>query len=514
MAASAWKAAYLSGSRELSPAERLKRMTGFEAAPAPEHGPGAQILTLRGSDGQKRGEILFRPDSAVAFDPESAHAAEAVEQFTGGLVAAAEWRGLTPEERAQKTREHGFAAAGGFTVSDPADPSVEATGEQADLITGRIDLATGAPSATLYHEAAHAWLAAFRRAGRLTDADVAKLREAYGPSPTDPAWFNEEKFADDIKEIGAETDYGSLHGGRFPLARRFVAAVRRFAGAARAGESRRAAASGARQAIFENIVYGRAFEGVGDFAAVPAASADGKAGKDSPLAGASTAPGAKGETKAADGEGKPDAAPEQKPAKPAPAPRAGDEWTAATPQGDIRVGGRWVLLPRDRFISDTDPRYDFSLQNRSRDAALGSAEQVAAIAANFDPLRLLDAPDTAAGAPVAVPVTLDGEKYYMVLSGNGRFRALDALDADHRGDLYRAPIQAFADERGIKYDPAHMTAEQRPRLVRVMTRRPAGVTLRRIAELSNQNTVLQMTDAERAYSDAALIERDGTADLF
>ncbi|MDD3582907.1 MAG: hypothetical protein PHG74_02675 [Kiritimatiellae bacterium] len=516
MAASAWKAAYLSGDRSLSPAERLKRMTGFEAAPAPEHGPGAQILTLRGSDGQKRGEILFRPDSAVAFDPESAHAAEAVEQFTGGLVAAAEWRALTPEERAQKTREHGFVAAGGFTVTDPADPSVEATGAQADILTGRIDLAPDAPSAELYHEAAHAWLAAFRRAGKLTDADVARLREAYGPSPTDPAWFNEEKFADDIKEIGAETDYGSDHGGRFPLARRFVSAVRRFAGAARAGEARRAAASGARQAIFENIVYGRAFEGVGDFAAVPAASVDGKAGKDSPLAGASTAPGAaetpetrnpKPETPETRNQ-KPET-PEtrnQKPETPA--------WAAATPQGNIRVGGRWVLLPRDRFISDTDPRYDFSLQNRSRDAALGSSEQVASIVANFDALRLLDAPDTAAGAPVAVPVTIDGKEYYMVLSGNGRFRALDALEADHRGDLYRKPVQAFADERGIPYDAAHMTAEARPRLVRVLTRRPVGVTLQRLAELSNQNTVLQMTDAERAYSDAALIERDGTAGLF
>jgi proteasome lid subunit RPN8/RPN11 len=511
MAASAWKAAYLSGSRELSPAERLRRMTGFEAAPAPEHGPGAQILTLRGSDGQKRGEILFRPDSAVAFDPESAHAAEAVEQFTGGLITAAEWRALTPEERAQKTREHGFVAAGGFTVTDPADPSVEATGAQADILTGRIDLAPDAPSAELYHEAAHAWLAAFRRAGKLTDADVARLREAYGPSPTDPAWFNEEKFADDIKEIGAETDYGSLHGGRFPLARRFVAAVRRFAGAARAEESRRAAASGARRALFENIVYGRAFEGVGDFAAVPAASADGKAGRDSPLAGASTAPDAaetpKPETPETRNQ-KPET-PEtrnQKPETPA--------WTAATPQGNIRVGGRWALLPRDRFISDTDPRYDFSLQNRSRDAALGSSEQVASIVANFDALRLLDAPDTAAGAPVAVPVTIDGKEYYMVLSGNGRFRALDALDANHRGDLYRKPVQAFADERGIPYDPAHLTAEARPRLVRVLTRRPVGVTLQKLAELSNQNTVLQMTDAERAYSDAALIERDGTAGLF
>jgi DNA repair protein RadC len=197
----------------------------------------------------------------------------------------------------------------------------------------------------------------------------------------------------------------------------------------------------------------------------------------------------------------------------------GSRWTAATPQGNLRVGGHWVIAPRDRFISDTDPRYDFSLQNRSRDAALGSSEQVAQIVANFDAARLLDSPDTATGAPVALPVTLKGadgknETFYMVLSGNGRFRALDQLDADHRGDEYRNPVKAFADERGIPYDPADMSEAARPRLVRALTRPPVGTTYQRIAELSNQNAVLQMTDAERAYSDAALIERDGTADLY
>ena len=197
----------------------------------------------------------------------------------------------------------------------------------------------------------------------------------------------------------------------------------------------------------------------------------------------------------------------------------GSRWTAATPQGNLRVGGHWVIAPRDRFISDTDPRYDFSLQNRSRDAALGSSEQVAQIVANFDAARLLDSPDTATGAPVALPVTLKGadgknETFYMVLSGNGRFRALDQLDAAHRGDEYRNPVKAFADERGIPYDPADMSEAARPRLVRALTRPPVGTTYQRIAELSNQNAVLQMTDAERAYSDAALIERDGTADLY
>jgi hypothetical protein len=136
----------------------------------------------------------------------------------------------------------------------------------------------------------------------------------------------------------------------------------------------------------------------------------------------------------------------------------GSRWTAATPQGNLRVGGHWVIAPRDRFISDTDPRYDFSLQNRTRDAALGSAEQVAEIVAKFDALRLLDSPDTANGAPVAIPLTLknaDGknETFYMVLSGNGRFRALDKLDADHRGDEYRKPIQTFADAASYPTSP-------------------------------------------------------------
>ncbi|MDX9868930.1 MAG: hypothetical protein RBT78_13505, partial [Kiritimatiellia bacterium] len=519
-AAAAWRAAYLDASREAAPGERLRRMTGFDPRPAPDAGEGASLLTLHGPDGAERGRILFRPGVAETFDPESPHAGEAVERVTGGAVTETQWQALTPDGRRDAAQSLGIRAQGGFTVTDPSDPSVSADGAQADILTGRVTLAPDAPSATLYHEAAHAWLAVMRRAGKLSAADAAKLREAYGPSASDPAWFNEEALADDIREIGAETDYTPDK----PLARRFIDAVRRFAGAARAEESRRTAASGARQALYESIVYGKPFEGVGDFAAVPkAADPSGKGGESAdPIAGASTAKAARDKRQATGdktetGNRKPETKnpePETKNQKPETS-----RWTAATPQGNLRVGGHWVIAPRDRFISDTDPRYDFSLQNRTRDAALGSAEQVAEIVAKFDALRLLDSPDTANGAPVAIPLTLknaDGknETFYMVLSGNGRFRALDKLDADHRGDEYRKPIQTFADARGIPYEPADLTEDAHPRLVRVMTRVPVGATYQRIAELSNQNAVLQMTDAERAYSDAALIERDGTADLY
>ncbi|HOQ61110.1 MAG TPA: hypothetical protein PKZ08_10850, partial [Vicinamibacterales bacterium] len=523
-AAAAWRAAYLDASREATPGERLRRMTGFEARPAPEAGEGASLLTLRGPDGKPRGEILLQPDTAETFDPESRFAGEAVEQASAGkpwAVTERQWQAFTPEQRRAYAAEY-IRPRGGFTVTDPADPSVSADGAQADILTGRITLAPDAPSATIYHEAAHAWLAVLRRGGKLSAADVAKLRDAYGPSAADPQWFNEEALADDIREIGAETDYTPDK----PLARRFIDAVRRLAGAARAEESRRTAASGARQALYESIVYGAPFEGVGDFAAVPKAAdtaGESKASAD-PIAGASTAQAATGDGQQETGDKQPETR-NQKPETRNPEPETKNQkpeagrWTAATPQGNLRVGGHWVIAPRDRFISDTDPRYDFSLQNRSRDAALGSSEQVAEIVAKFDALRLLDSPDTANGAPLAVPVTLKGadgknETFYMVLSGNGRFRALDQLDAAHRGDEYRNPVKAFADERGIPYDPADMTEAAKPRLVRVLTRMPAGATRQRIAELSNQNAVLQMTDAERAYSDAALVERDGTADLY
>lgn len=513
-AAAAWRAAYLDSSREASPGERLRRMTGFDPRPAPGAGDGASLLTRRDKDGKVLGEIILRPE-AEAFDPESRFAGEAVERATGGFITEADWNAYTPEERRGKAAELGIRALGGFTVTDPADPAVRADGAQADILTGKITLNPDAPSATVYHEAAHAWLDVMRRAGQLTEADIAKLRDAYGPSAADPAWFNEEAFADDIREIGAETDYTPDK----PLARRFIDAVRRFSGAARAEESRRTAAAGARQALYESIVYGKPFGGVGDFAPLPkAAGPSGKAGEAAdPIAGASTA--AQPGTRNPEPETK-NPKPETATPKPDTAPPKPDtsRWTAATPQGNIRVSGNWVIAPRDRFISDTDPRYDFSLQNRTRDAALGSSEQVAEIVAKFDALRLMDAPDTANGAPLAVPVTLKGadgkdETFYMVLSGNGRFRALDQLDAGHRGDEYRNPVKAFADARGIPYDPADMTEAARPRLVRVMPPSQTA-TLQRIAELSNQNAVLQMTDAERAYSDAALIERDGTADLY
>jgi DNA repair protein RadC/predicted amidophosphoribosyltransferase len=131
----------------------------------------------------------------------------------------------------------------------------------------------------------------------------------------------------------------------------------------------------------------------------------------------------------------------------------------------------------------------------------------------------MESPDTKDGSPIAIPVTLKNaqgkdEEFYMVLAGNGRFRALDKIDADNRGDEYRNPIKLFADEKGIPYKPEEMTADAKPRLVRVMTKKPVNVTHQEIALLSNQESILQKTDAEKASTDAELIERDGAASLF
>jgi hypothetical protein len=522
-AAAAFRAFYLDTSEEETAATRLQRLTGFESAPAPDQGDGAARLTLRDTDGTVRGSILYLPGQAEAFDPESEHAGEAVQQATGGIITATDWAALTPEQRRQTAQDMGIRADGGFIVTDEADPSVRADGAQADLLTGRLTLAPDAPSATLYHEAAHAWLAVMRQAGKLTDADVQKLQAAYGVAPDNKDWFNEEAMADDIREMAAAADFTPDR----PLAARFLQAVRTFAGTARTAEAQRTAATGARQALYESIVYGRAFDGVGDFNAAQAQpKADSTA---APVAGASTATVPKTEPAAESGtadtqpvKNQVTAASQKQDKSTAPNARKRVDWTAATPQGNLRVGGYWLIAPRDKFISDTDPRYDGSLQGRTRDATSASAEQVAAIASpgGLDPLRLMDAPDTANGAPVVIPVTLKNpdtgkdEEYYMVISGNGRFRALDKIDADNRGDEYRNPVKLFADERNIPYAPSDMTAEARPRLVRVITRKPVDSTLQQIATLSNQNAVLQMTDSEQASADAELIGRDNTAGLF
>lgn len=523
-AAAAFRAFYLDTSEEETAADRLKRLTGFEAAPAPDQGDGAARLTLRDTDGTARGSILYLPGQAEAFDPESEHAGEAVQQATGGIITATDWAALTPEQRRQTAQDMGIRADGGFIVTDETDPTVRANGAQADLLTGRLTLAPDAPSATLYHEAAHAWLAVMRQAGKLTDADVKKLQAAYGVAPDNKAWFNEEALADDIREMGAAADFTPDR----PLAARFLQAIRSFAGAARKEQAQRTAATAARQALYESIVYGRAFDGVGDFSA---AAAQKQAAPDtaSPVAGASSAAVPKTETAAESGtadtqpvKNQVTAVSQKQEKTAAPNARKRVDWSAATPQGNLRLGGYWLIAPRNRFISDTDPRYDGSLQDRTRDTTTASAEQVAAIAApgGLDALRLLDAPDTANGAPVAVPVTLKDpatgkdETYYMIISGNGRFRALDKIDADNRGDEYRNPVKLFADEKNIPYEPADMTAEAQPRLVRVITKKPVDSTLQQIASLSNQNAVLQMSDAEQASSDAKLIARDDTAGLF
>jgi len=520
-AAAAFRAAYLDSSEEETAAERLKRMTGFESEAAPEHGEGAARLTLKDNDGTVKGRILYLPGQEETFDPESRHAWEAVNAALPGIVSADEWQAFAPEQRKAFADAYGIRARGGFQVIDENDPAIQADGTQADLLTGKLTLAPDAPSATLYHEATHAWLAVMRRTGKLTPADIQKLQARYGIAHDDTAWFDEEKFADDIREIGAGRDFTPDRS----IASRFIAAVRRFAGTARNEQAQRKASSDALQSLYENIVYGRAFDGVGDLKALTAAKtatdAAATAGQAAdPMAGASTA---KAEAQTGDVPATTeDGAKKQTDQKKPKTKQDGTSWTAATPQGNLRVSGYWLIAPRDHFISDTDPRYDFSLQGRTRDTTSASAEQVAAIAAQgtFDALRLLDSPDTANGAPVVSPVTLKNpdtgkkETYYMVLSGNGRFRALDKIDMDNRGDEYRNPVKLFADERNIPYAAADMTAEARPRLARVITKKTVGATLQQIAGLSNQNAVLQMTDAEQASTDAELIQRDDTAGLF
>lgn len=535
-AAAAYRAHYLENSGEMTVADRARGMAGWRVEAAPDDaGDGSFTLARDTGAGENAAaaRVVVRPATAAAFNPEDPGAAESVEEATRGTanpVTAAQWRAMTPEQRADLAVVYGLGVQGAFEIVDPDGGAPAATSEGAKLLTGQITIAPDARSANLYHEATHAWAAMMRRAGLLTDEDVRKLRAAYGPAADDPAWFNEERLSDDVREWQA----GKTDTAERLIPARFAQGVRRVLAAVGLVRARREAAADARQQLYESIVYGSALGVVGDIApvrAAPAAAgpaaagpAAGDAAAGDPASGAVTAK--KPAPAAADKTAAPAAAAaaeddrkEEAAARPPPRPLRGDQWRAATPRGNVSIGGYWIVAPRDRFISDTDPRYDFSLQERRRDATRGSAEQVADIAAPgvFDPLRLLDSPDTANGAPFAAPVTLKNpetgkdETYYMIVSGNGRMRALDAVDADHRGDEYRNPLRRFADERGIPYKPADMTAETRPRLVRIINRVPVGATMQQIASLSNQNAVLQMTDAEQAAADAELIAAAGAA---
>ena len=166
-------------------------------------------------------------------------------------------------------------------------------------------------------------------------------------------------------------------------------------------------------------------------------------------------------------------------------------WEAVTPRGDVRVSGEYQIVDAGTLITSNMEGYDQSLQARNRDTVTSQA-QIKSIAGNPDPTRLMDSPTTDLGAPLV-------DESGQVISGNGRTMGLREAYATGRAEAYRKAVEAKARRHGLSTEGI-----QNPVLVRVM-RDTGGASVKQVADLSNQNQILQMTTAEQAQADAEAI---------
>lgn len=166
-----------------------------------------------------------------------------------------------------------------------------------------------------------------------------------------------------------------------------------------------------------------------------------------------------------------------------PQPRRLDWFDEVTTPGGMSVDVRYRVVDLDslqRASGDLQPR------DRSRAA---SDEQIAGIARNLDPARLLPSPESASGAPIVGPDM-------MVESGNGRIAALNRA-ADEHPDRYQAYVRAIEDA-GFQVPEG----VSRPALVAERVTDLDFEGRRRFVRESNTSSIGRMSATEQAGVDA------------
>jgi hypothetical protein len=133
------------------------------------------------------------------------------------------------------------------------------------------------------------------------------------------------------------------------------------------------------------------------------------------------------------------------------------------------------------------------LQPRDRTRAT-SAEQIAQIAANLDPQRLMASAEADRGAPIVGP---DG----IVESGNGRVAAIRAA-AEQNPQRYAAYVQEL---KAAGYDVSNLT---RPVLIRRRTSELTPEERKKFVYEANQSATMSLSAAERAQADKDALTAD------
>jgi hypothetical protein len=499
--------------------------------------PDAHVQANAGADGTPDGTFTIRrtvagtetvtrvvPVDNVQFDlstPESAASAlKRLNEYGANLTTEA-WNGMTEDEKRQILAQKGISKASAWRFESPSGQGV--TDGQLKVLTGEIQIARGMEPSTIFHEYFHGMVKYLTETKTLAPADVAKLREEFGP-PAEGVdeQFNEENAADRFKDYAAKKVHFTQSSA---LEKVWEAAADLLSKAKELVFRTKQAQPTIDEAIFEQVISG-------EYTGIPVATVR----KSKEKAQEQPAPEATPAQDEPEAGTKPDAAPAEIPpananvgpntAKPPANPggmnldglKAKDQqkvdakaasfdqepgkWQAVTPKEGVKVSGSWAVTDLDALVTSDSPDFDRDLQPRDR-GNIASRVQIHDIARRVNPLQLYDSAETDGGSPIVTA-------QMHVLSGNGRTLALrKARDLGLLGD-YEIFVRKKAAEMGIDIPASIRT----PVLVRRVENTSDKAELQRIAELSNKPKILARNESEMAEADAKMLVDKGLLKLF
>lgn len=499
--------------------------------------PDARVEANAGADGTPDGTFTIRrtvagtetvtrvvPVENVQFDlstPESAASAlKRLNEYGANLTTEA-WNGMTEDEKRQILAQKGISKASAWRFESPSGQGV--TDGQLKVLTGEIQIARGMEPSTIFHEYFHGMVKYLTETKALAPADVAKLREEFGP-PAEGVdeQFNEEDAADRFKDYAAKKVHFTQSSA---LEKVWEAAADLLSKAKELVFRTKQAQPTIDEAMFEQVISG-------EYTGIPVATVR----KSKEKAQETPAPDATPAQDEPEAGTKPDTAPAEippananvgpNPAKP-PASHGGmnldglkakdqqkvadkaasfdqepGKWQAVTPKEGVKVSGSWAVTDLDALVTSDSPDFDRDLQPRDR-GNIASRVQIHDIARRVNPLQLYDSAETDGGSPIVTA-------QMHVLSGNGRTLALrKARDLGLLGD-YEIFVRKKAAEMGIDIPASIRT----PVLVRRVENTSDKAELQRIAELSNIPKILARNESEMAEADAKMLVDKGLLKLF
>lgn len=447
-----------------------------------------------------------------------------------------EWKAMPHQKKRSILKKHGMKedvrqARKQKLTEKAVQEAKEVTEESLERLTGTVELAEGTQAATQFHEEFHGAIQYLREIGALSADDIDMLRDEFGDPVKDGELFNEENAANAYMEhIAAQTDF--VKPTVLEKVQDGLKAVldRIFAPRKKAEQEKTV-----RQTLFEQIQRG-------EYTGIPVGTISERQRQENAKARADEARKAKIEAAKEKADAQQAKSDQKAPAKEAEQaqepsqdenqpktpvdekppsdeemaakaeldslkaseqeskvqPKVGKgEWRAMTPIKPVVVEGEWQV--RDAFngiITSRDPGYEQKYQRRNRNT-VESLKQERKISRELTFEKVSDSNMTDTGAPILDEKSQD-------ISGNVRVFGIRKAIIENTGayPAYEAEVRRRAEELGITI-PDDVQYPVLVRVIKIIA--TPNVTMEEVADLSNRDDKLQMTDAEVAEADAKLI---------